>query len=105
MDSYGNHPGLKNLFRPQAYSSLFRQSWLLNFQTLPGNRQVGLVNCSPNYSTTPVSMTRRLTPWIIVERACGNNDLLSAARLVRHGAIAALADLPRKASRFRQIVA
>src|SRR5262249_177704 len=73
--------------------------------TLLGDRQVGLVNGGPTYSATPISMIRRLTPRIVIKRACRNNDLLAAARLVRHGAIAALVDLPRKACGFRQIVA
>jgi hypothetical protein len=104
----GNHRLLGKLLDSSSRREklILCQSQLLDSYTrLLGNREVGLVNGGPTYSTTPISMTRRLTPRIIIKRACGNNDLLAAARLVRHGAIAALADLPRKASRFRQIVA
>jgi len=66
---------------------------------------MGFVYGGPDNPAAPITMSGRFAPRVVVERAGGNDELFAGAGLVRHWAIAALADLSSKASRFRQIEA
>src|ERR1043166_6239753 len=66
-------------------------------------RQIRLIGPRPTHPAAPVPVSRWFRAWLFIQRARGDNDSLAVTGRVRDRAIAAGADLPREASRFRQI--